>query len=456
MPNKVQHNEDLRSSILEMVKLTKDIAANRTSILQTLIAEDIKNELDAEEKKGDDGLTPVDNSSVLQDGQKDEPKADEAGEGEKGADEGAAEPSAEGEKPAEEGSNEWPDELEQFKTAEGEYDFSKEGDVDIVKVYKLLKNADTVIVKKDGDNIQISDKETGSDYIIQVGDENKADNADAPKDNEVTENKANDMAKEKVYEVDLGYTTQYQKEDAMTTPEMKDTSVNAVVNDPGVPDGKERPYGEPEKKAEPFSQEAGCKECGINECGDAPVVDEGTVGHGGAAQDRSTTKTIDHEGGDPKKRNASKNGETGKTGSSPVAENKQIEAMRLRMNKILAENNALKQALTGFKEALTETAAQQYGLAKMVNLMVENSTTKEEKKEIRDRFVNEVKTQADADRLYESFSAQLKKTQPTINEGLSKPVQTETPANLNETKVYESPKLMETLDLMRRVNRIKL
>lgn len=455
-----------------MVKLSKDISANRTSIFQSLIAEDIKNGL-KDENPDNDGLTPVDNSSVLEDGQDDKPAEGKDDGKEEGAapEASAEEPKAdEGNAPADEnGSDEW-SELDSFKTADGEYDFTKEGDVDIVKVYKLLKNADTVVVRKDGDNIQISDKETGSDYIIQVGDEKKEEKTDEPANNEVTENKANDMAaKEKVYEVDLGYTTQYQKEDAMTTPEMKDTSVNAVDNAPGVPAGKERPYGNPEKKADPFTEEpagksegakpveegkekGACEKCGknpcqCNECGDAPVVDEGTVGHGGQAQGRSTTKTV--QVGDEKKRNASKNGETGKTSVSPIA-----EAMRTRMNKILAENNALKESLTQFKDVLKETAAQTYALSQVVKLITENSTTKEEKNEIVSRFTNEAKTREDADKLYESFTNQLKKAQP-IQEGLNKTVQTETPANLNETKVYESKQLLETLDLMRRVNRIK-
>ena len=50
------------------------------------------------------------------------------------------------------------------------YDLTGENDYDtVVKVYKLLNDEDQVVVKKEGDTIQLQDNNAGTEYIIDLG-----------------------------------------------------------------------------------------------------------------------------------------------------------------------------------------------------------------------------------------------------------------------------------------------
>ena len=113
--------------------------------------------MDAEEKKDDANAEPE--------------KADkEAEEKSEGAEEEKAE-----EVPAGEG-DEW-SEFEDLKVSDNVYDLTGVNDSEkAVKVYKLLSDEDNVVVKKDGDNVTIEDKDTGAEYVIDLGsDEEEVD-----------------------------------------------------------------------------------------------------------------------------------------------------------------------------------------------------------------------------------------------------------------------------------------
>lgn len=61
---------------------------------------------------------------------------------------------------AEEGGDEEWAEFDKYKTEGGEYDFSNAQDEDIVKVYKLMKDDDQVVVSQEGGMIHVQDNET--------------------------------------------------------------------------------------------------------------------------------------------------------------------------------------------------------------------------------------------------------------------------------------------------------
>ena len=121
-----------------------------------------------------------------------------------------------------------------------------------------------------------------------------------------------------------------------------------------------------------------------------------------------------------------------------------------RINKALAENKELKSTLTQVMESLKEAAVVNHNLAKIVNLVTENATTKDEKKEIVARFAKEAKTIEQSEALYESLSKDLQKTkQMNINE--EKTLTVESSQKINETSIYKSKDMLASLDLMSRV-----
>ena len=72
--------------------------------------------------------------------------------------------------------DEW-SEFDKYKVSDGKYDFSNAEDDEIVKVYKLLKDDDQVVVNKQDNKVNITDNETGAEYLIDLGSSDKDDAA---------------------------------------------------------------------------------------------------------------------------------------------------------------------------------------------------------------------------------------------------------------------------------------
>lgn len=101
-------------------------------------------------------------------------------------------------------------------------------------------------------------------------------------------------------------------------------------------------------------------------------------------------------------------------------------------------------------KSLKEAAVTNHNLAQIIKLISENTTSQDEKMEIIKRFSNEARTIKDSKKLYESISSDLKKSRKmNITEDRSLTV--EGSKKVNETPIYKSQDLMESLDLMHRM-----
>ena len=100
--------------------------------------------------------------------------------------------------------------LEDYKGEDGEYDLTGMDAEDVIKVLKVMKPEDGVrVVKNDDGNIELTDDETNKEYIIQLDvDDESCDGCDDDDSLGEAENHGN-----------VGYTDDYQKKTAMTTPD---------------------------------------------------------------------------------------------------------------------------------------------------------------------------------------------------------------------------------------------
>ena len=345
-------------------------------------------------------------------------------------------------------------EFEKYKVSDDEYDFSEANDDEIVKVYKLLKDEDQVHVNvdKDTNKVEIKDNETGAEYLLDLSSfggskseqENDIDFGDEANSELEMENE--NMNESRLFEIVLneydshvGYTDNYQKKDVMTNPGTKEPGKKVNDWDAGVPKGGKKPWAG-KGSTKPFTEE------------DAPeeTMEEAT-NVGGFVQQNSTSKSHVPNSNGRKARNMSKGGSkvSGTADprySSATNENK----MMAKVEKILKENEQLKAALNKFKTVLEEAAVTNVNLGQIIKLISENSTTKEEKQEIIARFGKEAKTVEQSKNLYESISRDLKKNNTmSINE--DKQFTTNSSKMNNETQIYQSQDLMESLDLMHRL-----
>lgn len=383
---------------------------------------------------------------------------------------------------------EWAD-FDKYKISDDEYDFSNAEDEEIVKVYKLMKNDDQILVHKDDSgNVNIQDNETGAEYLINLGDNDSfgstdddlltddegADDFGAEDDfeNELDDNDMNESTERMFelvleYDSNVGYTDNYQKKDVMTNPGMSEPGKNVNDWDAGVPKGDSKPWsGYPSKKNKadkPFNAGKGKqleKEERLVEVeldDDTDMDGEAQIEEANLSQSRWNDTHAAHNrvpaaNQDPHRRmgiqKTSKGTKYRATGGDGEATTN--ESFIRRANKVLGENKELKSALKGVMSSLKEAAVTNHNLGMIIKLISENSTTQDEKMEIISRFSKEAKTVNASKALYESISRELKKANKmNITEGKSLSVNGS--KKINETKIYQSPDVMESLDLMHRM-----
>ena len=489
----------VRESLLDYNTLADSLKENTESAVKNLLNEAVRDTYAKLLNEGDEDYEEEEvedtNSDITTD---DADGGDEIADD--GMDAGSEEEGleAEGDKelPAEEGAEDeegaddegWA-EFDKYKVSDDEYDFSNAEDEEIVKVYKLMKNDDQILVHKDDNgNVNIQDNETGAEYLIKLDDEDEATGVAASEpgedeeilndgegaddfsgeDDEIENNFEDDMneSTERMFELvleydsNVGYTDNYQKKDVMTNPGMSEPGKNVNDWDAGVPKGDSKPWsgypGKKNKADKPFNAGKGKKveENAENECGDTEMPVEEATNVGGFVQQNSTSKSHVPNSNGRNARSMSKGGSRVKgtptprySGGEGDATN---ESLVKRVNKTIEENKALKKTLNTVMTSLKEAAVTNCNLAQIVKLISENSTTQEEKKEIIGKFAKQAKTVEESKALYESISEDLKKVKK-MNLTEDKNLSVESSKKINETTIYKSQDVMESLDLMHRM-----
>lgn len=482
----------VRESLLDYNTLANSLKENTESAVKALLGEAVRDtyakllseddDKDYEEGEVEDTSSDIANdaesSDAVDDGQADADAGMEAegGEAEGGELEGGdsaieSDPVDDGAVEGE-GGDEWA-EFDKYKVSDDEYDFTNAEDEEIVKVYKLMKNDDQILVHKDDNgNVNIQDNETGAEYLINLGDSGEATGvaASEPSDDEVItddegaddfgaeddfNNDMDDMneSTERMFELvleydsNVGYTDNYQKKDVMTNPGMSEPGKNVNDWDAGVPKGDSKPWsgypGKKNKADKPFNASKGKQleeeenlEESAAECG-------GRMGAHGRMMGTKSHNPI----------KAKKNSPMNQHHVSTAGEYDQgiaNESFMKRANAALAENKELKTTLTDLMEQLKKVSVTNHNLAQIIKLVSENTTSKDEKKEIINRFKNEGKTIEASQALYESISRELQKANK-MNITEEKSLTVEGSQKINETPIYKSQDLLDSLDLMHRM-----
>ena len=490
MANK-NKNSVAADALMEMDAIKAAIKEESKSTIQSLLKESVKDFMHNEIEGDDEDMEIQDNEKETTDGgfdgdesgaessddkfpkgddfegvPEDEPKDDEG--------ESDAEVPAEGEEPEDgEESDGW-SEFEKFKVDDDTYDLTGEKDYDnVVKVYRLLKDEDNVVVKKDGDKLTLKDGANDAEYVIDLGtdgDEGEEElEADALQEsgeiagipNKINEKKTNRKTmkenKEKIFEVDLGYTDNYQKECPLDSNLSMSEPGKGKDWDKGIPKGTEKPWvgdkvksaGDPYGKGESVNEgEEGLNDVVEPEGGEqpAPNMEEG-INVGGLAQERSSSKSKV----DPCRDEHLPYGTRHYTVGSDYKEVKLAESVLKKSEAILKENKELKATLSKVKSALQEALMVNVNLGKVTKLFLENTTTQKEKVEIINRF-NEAKTIDQSNALYESIKRELNKgtKQNVMLESKSLDVKG---SAINENKIYESQDLLDIKNFMSRMDK---
>ena len=151
-----------------------------------------------------------------------------------------------------------------------------------------------------------------------------------------------------------------------------------------------------------------------------------------------------------KARNASKAGVKVNGTSKPRYSTEANEAIMKKANNIFKENKELKKALTQFKTVLEEAAVTNMNLGQIIKLITENSTSQDEKKNIIERFGESAKTIDESKNLYKTISNELKNREKVLV-AESKDFTVDNKKMVNETKIYQSKEIMDSLELMNKI-----
>ena len=514
-------------ALLEMDAITSAIKEESKNTLNTLLAEAVRNALregceeeedkeydivddeqnDAEENENetdDAAKTDVDeDDNVDMGGEAQTPVPAQDPQGQMvGGEEAPQEAPVDGE----EGNESW-DEFSEYQTGANTYDLTGENDYEkVVKVYKLLKDDDQVVVKQDGSTIHLSDSDAGTEYVIDLGTEGEEPEAKAVEgeempnpemnlneseeffgedefdmdddiagfDDSVENNEIEDIkstidalqqkiaeleggsmegeennlfenkktrrpmkeSKEVLFEVDLGYTDNYQDKDPIAGLSNNEPSKSGKSWHKGVPTGTQKPWaGETKSKGEPFEKTVNEEEEMMSET----PMEEGAM----STSSQSMAKETKTRTSGPRRENArkvSKNMSTAAHGYEEVVnENKKLKK----------QVKELKEAVLAIRQNLSEAYVTNANLGKITKLFLENTTSQAEKVDIVNRFSNEAKTIEQSKALYESIKRELNKTNPSLN--INESVTANGSKVLNESKVYKSDDLLKTIDFMNRV-----
>ena len=129
----------------------------------------------------------------------------------------------------------------------------------------------------------------------------------------------------------------------------------------------------------------------------------------------------------------------------------QIHKIISKAKEIQAENKQYKETIAGIKKALYEAAILNINYGKVVSLLVNETTTKEEKANIVERF-NNVKTVNEGTILYDTIKRELnesRKATPIVE----RTINAEPSKKINETTIY-SPKDNASIQLMERMDNL--
>ena len=376
-------------------------------------------------------------------------------------------------------------------------------DEDLLKVFMAMGEKDGIIVKKDDDQIHLTDENKDSEYLIQMGEseeeeygESYEEEIDESDDEEIydemgesddddidsiiskvfDEGETVDVDDEEVvYEIEMDSDEEEmsEQEDEENMFGEEDEEMQNESMKPKI--GKGAKIGKPSKFSYKTSKggfkedmKTGTKGVGMGKVKSTifnkPVKKEtkegATMGKGKPSsmfvsgkskeETKEASRTLGNgsmfrKGGLPKPRAHSKS-------NISIEEQRNINQVQILREK----NEEYRKALNVFRDKLNEVAIFNSNLAYATRLFTEHSTSKQEKINILRRF-DGVETIKESKNLYKTIKDELStKTKGSITESIETRIE-KTPASgsastLIESKTYENPQFLRMKDLMSKIN----
>lgn len=172
-------------ALLEMDEITAAIKEESKKSLNTLLSEAVKNairencnEEEEEEYEVEDNEESANGNENENEVEATEDESLEIEDNDEVDDTETEEDLETDDEQDEEGNEDW-DEFLKYQVSDNTYDLTNEKDYEnVVKVYKLLKDDDLVVIRKDDDKIHIKDDSADTEYIIDLGDDSTSEESE--------------------------------------------------------------------------------------------------------------------------------------------------------------------------------------------------------------------------------------------------------------------------------------
>ena len=475
-----KNNTTIKKNVLEAEKLSKAIKEGTKRHLSAMMNEAI-NKIIAESEEEDEDSYEVEDVDT-------EVENDETSGEEKGEDTEVKDAETEEADETEEESDETEDaevedtedtdmpDVEDYKVGDDTYDLMGEKDPNkYIKIFNKLDDGDNVIIRRNEEGeIEMVDDNTGAEYVIELDTEALADEEGGDFEEEtefeiepdgeefegddefdIVDNSEEDFDTEDGFGEEEDFDAEYEfdgegddeidYEDEEEEEFLTEDEINAFVTDyqknvmsglknhetankeatysmdGGVPTGTERPYsGYKKETGDPFTGE-------VNE--QEEPIEEGSM----STSSQSVAKTTHTPTSKPRADYARQVKKLVHAEGGYVNEDLARKIIN-KAKEIDKQNKLYEGAIKKIKNSLREAAILNVTLTQALKLMVENTTTMDEKKSIVERFKN-VKTINESKTLYDTISRELKsnKSGDVILEHDFSVAST----SLNETKMYK-------------------
>lgn len=477
----MKKNNTAEKTIHNAEQITKALKESTEKSLKDLMNEAISNLIKEDDAEDEEPKDNEENSYDVEDVDTDIVDSDDTQEAEnteEGGEEGAED--------ATDADDEWSD-FEQYKVGDNDYDFTGVDGETALKVYNKLGDDDQIFIKKDEDgNYEVKDEETGAEYVIElnadaeddkteldnvssdfdfdtdsedgddttefsfeIGDDDTEDN-DEDGDDDTSfdiEIEGDDDEDESLNEDQNMMVNDYQKKTAMTLPTDKgetsgtdSTKFNAGAPKNGGNSDSTRPYGKRGDDA-PFDEK-------VNECGNTETPANLQEDGQGLNTKHKMVKSTNRLNKDAQNQHVASDPNDATVKALRESAKKIFE----KAKEIQAENKKYAACIDKLKKSIYEAATLNVNMGQVIKLLVNETTTANEKKTILERF-NNVKTIKEGKTLYETIKRELNESKKNAIV-LEKQISAKSSDTLNETTIYQNKTKNPSLDLMERMDNL--
>jgi hypothetical protein len=375
-------------------------------------------------------------------------------------------------------------------------DLTNASDEEILKVFKGMGEEDGIIVKKDGNTVDLQDTNDDAHYKISLGEGFEEEDEDfdfgmsdnmgrmsdeedegweeiSPKHHSMDE-ESEEEDEEVMYEIEMEESEEDESMEEMdeSMEEMDESEEESMEEmdeswsdeeDESLEEGfKPKGKGIGKAKFQYKKAKGGFKE----------TMKQGTKGVG-MGKPKFEFKKGENMGGTNKvvKKTETKEasrtlgagrrfGRNGLPKPKAAPRHLNVESVEREVKLLREKNEEYRKALNVFRSKLNEVAVFNSNLAYATRLFTEHSTTKQEKINILRRF-DSVESLKESKSLYKIVKDELssqgggKIMKESIQEKIEKTPSSGSAANLIESKTYENPQFMRMKDLMSKMNIIK-